>query len=302
MIAFIDMYRDQYSVERLCRVLDDHLVGGFITSRGYRAAKVRPPSARRLQDAVLVGELSLLHAENYGVYGIRKMWHATRRAGLDVGRDQVARLMQQVGIHGVRRGRQPVTTRPASIPDTRPDLVQRRFEADRPNKLWVADITYVRTVSGFVYTAFVTDVYSRMIVGWSTRSTMRTGALPLEALEQAIMNAQDQLAGLTHHADHGSQYVSLAYNEKLTECGITPSTGSVGDSYVHALAETVNGLYKAELIHFQSWASCAEVEWATLVWVYWWNNHRLHEALDYATPAEVIDSYNQHQVSQLTPA
>lgn len=190
MIAFIDMYRDQYSVERLCRVLDDHLVGGFITSRGYRAAKVRPPSARRLQDEVLVGELSRLHAENYGVYGIRKMWHAARRAGLDVGRDQVARLMQQVGIHGVRRGRQPVTTRPASIPDTRPDLVQHRFEADRPNKLWVADITYVRTVSGFVYTAFVTDVYSRMIVGWSTRSTMRTEALPLEALEQAIMNAQ----------------------------------------------------------------------------------------------------------------
>lgn len=301
MIASIDMYRDQYSVERLCRVLGDHLVGGFITSRGYRAAKVRPPSARRLQDEVLVGELSRLHAENYGVYGIRKMWHAARRAGLDVGRDQVARLMQQVGIHGVRRGRQPVTTRPASIPDTRPDLVQHRFEADRPNKLWVADITYVRTVSGFVYTAFVTDVYSRMIVGWSTRSTMRTEALPLEALEQAIMNAQDQLAGLTHHADHRSQYVSLAYNEKLNEYGITPSTGSVADSYDNALAETVNGLYKAELIHSQSWASCAEVEWATLAWVYWWNNHRLHEALDYTTPAEVIDSYNQHQVSQLTP-
>ena len=300
MIAFIDQYRDHYSVEFVCRVLCEHLEGGFITPRGYRAAKSRPASARSIRDQILIEELKSIHAENYGVYGVRKLWHAANRAGWDIGRDQVARLMKIAGISGIRRGRRPVTTRPAPVPDTRPDLVQRQFKAVGPNRLWVADITYVRTLSGFVYTAFVTDVFSRKIVGWATRPSMTTEALPLEALEQAIMNARQDLSNLVHHSDHGSQYTSITYSEKLTDYGIKPSTGSVGDSYDNALAETVNGLYKTELIYSQTWRSCTEVEWATLNWVHWWNNERLHQALDYTTPEEAITNYNQHQL-QSTP-
>lgn len=302
MIAFIDEQRDLYSVEFLCRVMHEHTIGGLITPRGYRAAKSRPASARSIRDQFLVEELKKIHAKNYSVYGVRKMWHAAKRAGWDVGRDQVARLMKIAGIKGIRRGRKPVTTRPASAPDTRPDLVDRQFKARRPNELWVADITYVRTLSGFVYTAFVTDVFTRKIVGWSTRSTMSTEALPLEALEQAIINAQQDLAGLVHHADHGSQYTSIAYNEKLADYGIKSSTRNVGDSYDNALAETVNGLYKSELIYSQTWRSCTEVEWATLIWVHWWNHERLHESLGYATPEEVITAYNQTRVNEMTPA
>ena len=209
--------------------------------------------------------------------------------------------MKIAGISGIRRGRRPVTTRPVPVPDTHPDLVQRQFKAAGPNRLWVADTTYVRTLSGFVYTAFVTDVFSRKIVGWATRTSMTTEALPLDALEQAIMNARQDLSNLVHHSDHGSQYTSITYSEKLTDYGIKPSTGSVGDSYDNALAETVNGLYKTELIYSQTWRSCTEVEWATLNWVHWWNNERLHEALDYTTPEEAITSYNQHRAAELTP-
>lgn len=217
---------------------------------------------------MLIDELKDIHAKNYGVYGVRKLWHAAKRAGWNIGRDQVARLMKIAGIAGVRRGRVPVTTRPVPVSDTRPDLVSREFKAGRPNELWVADITYVRTLSGFVYTAFVTDVYSRKIVGWSTRSTMTTKALPLEALEQAIMGAKEGLDGLVHHADHGSQYTSIANSDKLSDYGIKSSTGSVGDSYDNALAETVNGLYKSELIYSQTCRSCTKVEWATLNWIH----------------------------------
>lgn len=301
MIAFIDEYRERFSVELICRVLGEHTIGRFITSRGYRLAKSRPASARSIRDRMLIDELKKIHARNYGVYGIRKMWHAARRAGWNIGRDQVARLMKIAGISGVRRGRVPVTTRPAPVPDTRPDLVSREFKASRPNELWVADMTYIRTLSGFVYTAFVTDVYSRKIVGWSTRSTMTTEALPLEALEQAIMGAKEGLDGLVHHADHGSQYTSIAYSDKLADYGIKSSTGSVGDSYDNALAETVNGLYKSELIYSQSWSSCTEVEWATLNWVHWWNTERLHESLNYTTPEEVITRYNQTRSAKRTP-
>nr|WP_083088004.1 IS3 family transposase [Actinobaculum suis] len=259
MIAYIDEYRDRFGVEPICRVLGASLEGGFITCRGYRLAKSRPASARSIRDRMLTDELKTIHTRNYGVYGVRKMWHAARRAGWNVGRDQVARLMKIAGISGVRRGRVPVTTRSAPAPDSRPDLVGRQFKAGRPNELWVADITYVRTLSGFVYTAFVTDVFSRKIVGWATRSSMTTKALPLEALEQAIMGAKEGLDGLVHHADHGSQYTSIAYSDKLADYGIKSSTGSVGDSYDNALAETVNGLYKSELIYSQSWSSCTEV-------------------------------------------
>ncbi len=299
MIVFIDMYRDHFSVEFICKVLNAHRVDGFLTSRGYRAAKTRLPSARTVRDEKLVGEVKRIYAENYSVYGVRKMWQAMRRAGWEIGRDQTARLMRLAGVKGVRRGRKPITTRPPAQPDARPDLVKRQFTAERPNQLWVADITYVKTVSGFVYTAFVTDVFSRKIVGWATRSSLTTEALPLEALEQAIQLAQGSLKGLIHHSDHGTQYVSTKYIKELTDNSIQASTGSVGDSYDNALAETVNGLYKTELIYTQSWQSLTEVEFATLNWVHWWNHQRLHESLNYHAPAEVLAAYNQTQAKVL---
>lgn len=246
-----------------------------------------------MRDEKLVAEIKRIHAENYSVYGVRKMWHAMRRAGWEIGRAQTARLMRLAGVQGVRRGRKPVTTRPAASLDTRVDLVNRQFKADRPNQLWVADITYIRTLSGFVYTAFVTDVFSRKIVGWATRSTLTTAGLPLEALDQAIQLAKGNLEGLIHHADHGSQYVSISYSDKLAANGIKSSTATVGDFYDNALAETINRLYKTELIYQQSWRSLTEVEFATMNWVHWWNHQRLHESLNHRTPAETLTTYNQ---------
>jgi putative transposase len=300
MIAYIDMYRDQFGVELICRTLAA-TDGGFLTSRGYRAAKTRPASDRQLRDAELLPVVERIHADNYGVYGARKIWHAMRREGWDIGRDQVARLMRTAGLAGVTRGRKPRTTIPSPTPDGRPDLVARRFVADRPGRLWVADITYVRTTAGFCYTAFVTDVFSRKIVGWATRTSMRTEDLPLEALEHALVSAKDQaLHGLVHHSDRGSQYVSIRYSERLAEAGITGSVGTTGDSYDNALAEAVNGLYKAELIHARpAWPSATEVEFQTMNWVHWWNTQRLHEALDYATPAEAEAAYYQSQNAAL---
>lgn len=266
---------------------------GFITSRGYRKATTRVPSARALSDSLLIPEIQRVHAENFSVYGIRKMWHAMNREGFHIGRDKTARLMKLAGVSGRRRGRTPLTTISPKAPDHRPDLVRRNFRAQAPGRLWVADITYVRTLSGFAYTAFVVDVFSRKIVGVATRSTMRTDALPMEALEHALTTA-GRIHGnqLIHHSDRGSQYVSLKYSTALAESGIRPSVGTVGDSYDNALAETVNGLYKAELIHAQGpWTSVGEVELATLRWVHWWNTKRLHQALDYATPQEIETKY-----------
>ena len=287
MIAYIDMYKHRFGVEPICRTLGA-TESGFLTSRGYRAAKTRPVCHREVRDRQLLPVLREVHANNYGVYGKRKMWHALRRQGWMIGREQTGRLMRKAGLQGIRRGRKPMTTCGSKTVDARLDLVDRKFTAVGPNRLWVADITYVRTTSGFCYTAFVTDVFSRKIVGWSTRSTMRTEDLPLEALEHALNSAKKQaLTGLVHHSDRGSQYVSIRYSERLEEAGITPSVGSRGDSYDNALAETVNGLYKAELIHARRpWPSVTEVEFETLKWVHWWNHDRLHEALDYLTPTE----------------
>ncbi len=181
MIAFVDEHRDRFSLERLCRVMSEHTTGGFLTPRGYRLAKLRPTSARVLRDKQRVTQSHRIHADNYSVYGVRKMWRAMQRAGWEISRDQTARLIKLASIPGVHRGRSPITAQPTHVPDRRPDLMERNFRAKHPHQLWVADITYVRTRTGFVYTAFVTDVFSRMIVGWSTRSTMRTEALPLEA-------------------------------------------------------------------------------------------------------------------------
>ena len=200
------MHREKFGVEAICRI-PGATECGFITSRGYRASKIRPPSARSLRDEMLVEEVRRIHQENYSVYGVRKMWHAMRHAGWDVGRDQVARLMKIAGLQGVRRGRKPVTTRPEAGVDQRPDLVERRFIADRPQQLWVADITYARILTGFCYVAFITDVFSRRIAGWAVAPTLHTQSLPLLALEHALLSTRTSKneSGLIHHSDRGSQ-------------------------------------------------------------------------------------------------
>ena len=302
MIRFIDAFKDQFGVEPICATLGG-TERGFLTSRGYRAAKTRPASARTLRDDLLIGELTRMHAENYSVYGVRKMHAAMRRAGWDVGRDQVARLMRKAGIRGVTRGRRTVTTTPAArAAGMFPDLVQRKFTADAPNRLWVADITFVPTWSGFAYVAFVTDVFSRRIVGWTVSSRLTTESLPLQALEMASWTAADDLTGLVHHADHGSQYLSVRYSGRLADLGIQASTGSVGDSYDNALAETVNGLFKAELIKPRKpWRTVEEVELATLEWVWWFNNARLHSELGYRTPVE-FEAHHYARINARPPA
>ncbi len=289
MIAFIDMHREKFGAEAIYRILGATECG-FITSRGYRAAKTRPTSARDLRDATSLTVIARIHQESYGVYGVRKMRHTMRRAGWDVGRDQVARLMRLAGLHGARRGRKPVTTCPSGEPDHRPDLVERKFAAESPHQLWVADITYVRLPTGFCYTAFITDVCTRRIVGWAVASSLHTESLPLLALEHALISTGAHRArdGLIHHSDRGVQYVSLAYSDALTTAGVKASVGTVGDSYDNALAEAVNGLYKTELIYSRRvWGSVSDVEIATMAWVHWWNTRRIHEALGYRTPPEV---------------
>ena len=301
MIRFIDMHRDQFGVELICRVLKD-AVRGFLTSRGYRAAKARPASARQLKDELLVPEVVRLHAENYGVYGVRKMHALMRRQGWDLGRDQTARLMKVGGVRGVKRSKKVFTTKsdPAAVKPA--DLVQRRFHAPAPRRLWVADITYVATWSGFAYVAFVTDVYSRRIVGWNVAATLKADILPLQALDMAAWDAKREgavdLTGLVHHADHGSNYLSIVYTDRIGELGAKPSTGTVGDSFDNALAEAVNGLYKTELIRRRRpWRTIEQVELATLEYVWWWNNQRLHGELDMRTPLEVEAAYYAAQKS-----
>lgn len=291
MIRFIDQYKDHHGVELICRTLREHLEGGFITSRAYRYAKTRPRSARSIRDEQLIPIITQVHAENYSVYGAVKLQQALRRKGWILGRDQVARLMKKAGIRGVIRGRGVKTTLTSHGRDDRPDLVKRQFTAPAPNRLWVADITYVRTHSGFAYTAFITDVYSRKIVGWAVRSSMKTQALPLEALNHALACATGEMSHLVHYSDRGSQYVSALYTTRLLERGIKLSVGHVGNSYDNAMAESVNGLYKTELIHSRSWATTFQVEYETMNWVHWWNTTRVHSQLDWKTPQEIEDQY-----------
>jgi putative transposase len=230
MIRFIGQFAGRFGVEAICRTLGATDCG-YITARGYRAARTRPPSARRLSDELLGAEIARLHAQNYGVYGVRKMHALMRRQGWAIGRDQTARLMRDLGLRGARRSRRVFTTRPDPAAARPADLVRRQFTAGAPRRLWVADITYVRTWQGFAYVAFITDAYSRRIAGWNVASTLRADILPLQALDMAAWHAGGDLAGLVHHADHGSNYLSLAYTTRITELGATPSTGTVGDSY-----------------------------------------------------------------------
>lgn len=291
MIRYVDLYRDQFGVEPICRTLGA-TEGGFLTSRGYRAAKTRPASARTLRDELLGSEMVRLHAENYGVYGARKMHALMRRQGWCLGRDQTARIMRQQGLRGVKRSKKVFTTKPDPAGSRPLDLVQRDFKPAAPRRLWVADITYVRTWQGFAYVAFVTDAYSRRIVGWNVAQTLKADILPLQALEMAAFEAGGSLEGLTHHSDHGSNYMSLIYTDRVMELGAAPSTGTVGDSYDNALAEAVNGLYKTELIRQQGpWRTVEQLELATLNWVWWWNHQRLHGELGMSTPTEIEEQY-----------
>jgi putative transposase len=248
-----------------------------------------------LRDAVLMPILMTLWVANYRVYGVRKMWKALHRSGEVVGRDQVARLMRQLGIQGVRRGKTVRTTRPDGQADRHPDLVDRKFVAERPNALWVTDLTHVPTWSGVVYVCFIVDAFSRMIVGWRATTNMRT-AMVLDALEMARWSRGTTLEGLVCHSDAGSQFTSIRYGERLAELGALPSIGSIGDSYDNALAEATNSLYKAELIRQQGpWRGVDDVELATLGWVHWFNTERLHGTLNDIPPTEFETAYHHQQ-------
>lgn len=255
----------------------------------YYAAKARQPSAREVRDGVLRPVLRQLWVDNYRVYGARKLWKAAVRAGWDVGRDQVARLMRAEGIEGARRTKRVRTTKADPAAARHPDLVERDFTATAPNQLWVTDLTYVPTWSGVAYVCFITDVFSRTIVGWRVAPHMRTG-LVLDAIEMARWSRGTRIDGLRCHSDAGSQFTSLRYGERLAEIGATPSIGTVADSYDNALAETVNGYYKAELIRGPArtgpWKSVEDVELATLGWVHWHNTQRLHGYLGDVPPTE----------------
>jgi putative transposase len=255
----------------------------------YYAAKTRTPSVRARRDAVMGPVLTQLWQDNYRVYGARKLWKAARRAGHDIGRDQVARLMRATGIAGVRRGKRVRTTKPDPCAARHPDLVWRNFTANGPNQLWVTDLTFVPTWAGVAYVCFITDAYSRMIVGWRVAGHMRT-TMVLDAVEMARWSRGNMLTGLRCHSDAGSQFTSIRYGERLAEIGAVPSIGTVGDSFDNALAETVNGYYKSELIYGPArtgpWKTIEDVELATLGWVHWHNTTRLHGYLDEVPPAE----------------
>ncbi|MHB8565104.1 MAG: IS3 family transposase [Acidiferrobacteraceae bacterium] len=292
-VRFIDANRAELGVEPICKTLQ-------VAPSTYYAAKSRPPSARSLADALMVPVLLVLFQANYSVYGAHKLWKAAQRAGYDIGRDQVARLMKVAGIRGVRRCRRVVTTRPDKEAARAPDLVKRHFVATRPNALWVTDLTYVPTWAGVAYTCFIIDAFSRMIVGWRVAAHMRTDMV-LDALEMARWQRGTHLEGLITHSDAGSQFTSVRYGERLAELGAVPSIGSIGDSYDNALAETVNGLYKTELIRGPGrgpWRTVEDVELATFSWVHWYNNERLHGYLQDRPPVEYEAAYAAQQADQ----
>ncbi|HEY4728023.1 MAG TPA: IS3 family transposase [Actinomycetes bacterium] len=288
MIAYIHAHKDRYGVEPICRVLP-------IAPSTYYAAHHRPSSARAVRDAKLKGEIARVHAEHFGVYGARKVWRQLHREGITVARCTVERLMGELGLEGVRRGKPRRTTTPNAAAARPTDLVERDFSATRPNQLWVADLTYVATWSGFVYVALVIDAFSRFIVGWQAARSLRTD-LALDALEMAIWRRQAQLEGLVHHSDRGSQYLAIRYTERLAEAGAVTSVGSRGDSFDNALAETIIGLYKTELIRRRGpWKGLDEVEYATLEWVDWFNHRRLLEPIGHVPPAEFEAAYHQRE-------
>ena len=299
MITFIDDHREVYGVGPICKVLP-------IAPSTYYAVKAHEAepalrSARAQRDEALRAEVRRVWEQNRRVYGVRKVWRQLNREGIAVARCTVARLMREMGLRGAVRGRRTRTTIPADQAGRPLDLVERDFSAERPNQLWVSDLTYVATWRGFVYVAFVIDVFSRRIVGWRVSTSLRTD-LALDALEQALYE-RDTTAALTHHSDRGSQYLSIRYTERLAEAGIEPSVGSRGDSYDNALAESVIGLYKTEVIrHEGPWRGLEGVELATLEWVWWFNERRLLEPLGYLPPAEYEAAFHRRREAQAVEA
>jgi len=307
-VAFIAAHHDRFGVEPICRVLTGH--GVKIAASTFYARRSRPPSSRARRDEALGAQIERIYRDRNlgrGLAGARKMWRllardpdVTAQYG-PVARCTVERLMRARGLHGVRRGKPPVTTRPAkAVTERAPDLVNRNFHATRPNQLWVVDLTYVPTFETMAFTAFVTDVFSRRIVGWRTAARMPT-ELPLDALEMALWiraraghaDPHGRLAGLIHHSDAGSQYTALRYVERLSDAGALASIGTVGDSYDNALAESTNGLYKAECVHHDGpFRTVDHLELATADWVAWFNTARLHSSLNYLPPIEYEAAYH----------
>ena len=286
MITYIDDHQDRYGIEPICEVLP-------IAPSTYYDAKRRPPSARAVRDARLKAEIRRVDAENFGVYGAQKVWRQLNREGIPVARCTVERLMRDLGLRGAVRGKTRRTTVPDEAAPRPADLVERDFSASRPNQLWVADLTYVATWSGFVYASFIIDAFSRFIVGWQTSRSLRTD-LALDALEMAIWQRKEGLDGLVHHSDRGSQYLAIRYTERLGEAGAVTSVGSRGDSFDNALAETIIGLYKTELVRRRGpWKGIDDVEYATLEWVDWFNHRRLLEPIGYVPPAEFEAAYHR---------
>ena len=291
---FVDAYRNEFGVEPICRVVQ-------LAPSTYWSHKRRGRSARSLRDEELKPEIMRVFSENFGVYGAPKIWAQLNREGIRVARCTVERLMRDLGIQGAVRGKVKRTTTPGDDPTARPaDLVDRQFVASAPNRLWVADITYVRSWSGFVYVSFVTDVFSRRIVGWQASKSLRTD-LALNALEQAIWERNRDgadLDGLIHHSDRGTQYLSIRYTERLAENGVVSSVGSRGDSYDNAMAESIIGLYKTELVRNKGpWKGLDDLELATLEWIDWFNHRRLFGELGRIPPAEYEENHYQQKES-----
>jgi len=291
MTRYIDAHRVRFWVEPICQTLQ-------VAPSTYYAVKSRRPSSRQVRDAELRLEVSRVHAANFRVYGVEKIWRQLIREGITVGRDRVGRLMRDLELAGAVWGKKARTTVPGDVGARPADLVDRAFSAPAPNRLWVADLTYVSTWSGFAYTAFIVDAFSRAIVGWRVATSLRTD-LALDALEMAIWarhpTAED---ALVHHSDRGVQYLAIRYTERLAEEGAVTSVGSRGDSYDNALAETVMGLYKTELIRRRGpWRTAEQVELATAQWVDWWNRRRLHSAASNLPPAEFEQRYHDQQAA-----
>ena len=296
IVEFIDAHKDEFGVEPICEVLQ-------VAPSTYYAHRSRPPSARSVSDAETSGRIATVHDDNYGVYGARKVHAELNRLGHPVARCTVERLMRILGLRGISRTKGPRTTVPGPGPDTRPDLVDREFTAEAPNQLWVADITYVRTFAGWVYAAFVIDVFSRRVVGWQCSTSLRTD-LALDALEMGIWSRQRDGADLTdliHHSDRGVQYLAIRYTQRLAEAGAVASVGSRGDSYDNALAEAFNSLFKAELIRNKGpWKSIDDLEVAIAEYIDWFNHRRLHGEIGLIPPAEHEANHYRHNPAPTT--
>jgi putative transposase len=295
-VAFIDEHKGRFGVEPICAQLQ-------IAPSTYYAHRTRPPSARSITDAATTAVIEQVHKENLGVYGARKVHAQLRRQGHAVARCTVERLMRTAGLRGLTRARGPRTTVPGTGPDTRSDLVERAFTATGPDQLWVADITYCRTFSGWVYAAFLIDVFSRRVVGWQLSRSLRTD-LALDALEMGIWTrrrAGRDLGGLIHHSDKGVQYVAVRYTQRLAEAGAVASVGSTGDSYDNALAEAFNSLFKAELARNRGpWKGIDDLEIAVAEYIDWFNHRRLHGEIGLVPPAEHEDVFYRHNTAATT--